>query len=51
MPKNIVMCCDGTGNEFGERKSSVIRLYETLVCKASFWMVGNTPTACKSGFA
>jgi|SRR5215472_9173721 len=31
MAKNIVICCDGTGNEFGERKSNVIKLYETLV--------------------
>jgi uncharacterized protein (DUF2235 family) len=32
MPKNIVVCCDGTGNEFGEEKSNVIKLYKTLVC-------------------
>lgn len=35
MPKNIVVCCDGTGNEFGEQKSNVIKLYETLVCNAA----------------
>jgi len=34
MPKNIVVCCDGTGNEFGEEKSNVIKLYKTLVCNA-----------------
>jgi uncharacterized protein (DUF2235 family) len=32
MAKNIVVCCDGTGNEFGEEKSNVIKLYKTLVC-------------------
>jgi uncharacterized protein (DUF2235 family) len=32
MAKNIVVCCDGTGNEFGEQKSNVIKLYETLAC-------------------
>src|SRR5712691_10915204 len=31
MPKNIVICCDGTGNEFGGQKSNVIKLYETLI--------------------
>lgn len=30
MPKNIVMCCDGTGNEFGEAQSNVVKLYKTL---------------------
>jgi uncharacterized protein (DUF2235 family) len=34
MPKNIVVCCDGTGNEFAEQKSNVIKLYKTLVCDA-----------------
>jgi uncharacterized protein (DUF2235 family) len=33
--KNIVICCDGTGNEFGERTSNVIKLYQTLVRDAS----------------
>lgn len=35
MPKNIVVCCDGTGNEFGESKSNVIKLYKTLVFDAA----------------
>jgi uncharacterized protein (DUF2235 family) len=30
MPKNIVICCDGTGEEFGDRNSNVIKLYGTL---------------------
>ena len=30
MPKNIVICCDGTGNEFGNQNSNVIKLYHTL---------------------
>lgn len=28
--KNIVICCDGTGDEFGETKSNVIKLYQCL---------------------
>jgi uncharacterized protein (DUF2235 family) len=31
MPKNIVLCLDGTGNEFGDTNSNVIKLYETLI--------------------
>jgi uncharacterized protein (DUF2235 family) len=31
MPKNIVICCDGTGNEFGDNNSNVVKLYSTLV--------------------
>ena len=32
MPKNMVICCDGTGNEFGDQKSNVVKLYKMLVC-------------------
>jgi uncharacterized protein (DUF2235 family) len=35
MAKNIVICCDGTGNEFGEQNSNVVKLYKTLVCNAA----------------
>jgi hypothetical protein len=28
MAKNIVICCDGTGNEFGEQNSNVVKLYK-----------------------
>jgi len=31
MPKNIVICCDGTGNQFGENNSNVVKLYSVLV--------------------
>src|SRR3984957_15588290 len=31
MAKNIVLCCDGTGNEFSESKSNVVKLYKMLV--------------------
>ena len=31
MSKNIVICCDGTGNEFGDNNSNVVKLYSTLV--------------------
>jgi len=27
MAKNIVICCDGTGNEFGDHNSNVVKLY------------------------
>lgn len=28
--RNIVVCCDGTGNEFGDSNSNVVKLYSTL---------------------
>jgi uncharacterized protein (DUF2235 family) len=28
--KNVVVCCDGTGNEFGTTNSNVVRLYSVL---------------------
>lgn len=31
MPKNIVICCDGTGNQFGTVNSNVVKLYSVLV--------------------
>lgn len=31
MAKNIVICCDGTGNEFGDHNSNVVKLYATLI--------------------
>ena len=31
MAKNIVVCCDGTGNEFGDCNSNVVKLYSTLI--------------------
>ena len=30
MPKNIVVCCDGTGNEFGNANSNVVKLFSVL---------------------
>ncbi|ADW68375.1 T6SS phospholipase effector Tle1-like catalytic domain-containing protein [Granulicella tundricola] len=30
MPKNIVVCCDGTGNEFGDSNSNVVKLYTCM---------------------
>ena len=29
--KNIVICCDGTGNEYGPNNTNVVRLYESIV--------------------
>jgi uncharacterized protein (DUF2235 family) len=31
MAKNIVLCCDGTANEFARNRTNVIKLYSTLV--------------------
>lgn len=35
MSKNIVICCDGTGNEFGAQNSNVVKLYKMIVCNES----------------
>jgi uncharacterized protein (DUF2235 family) len=35
MSKNIVVCCDGTGNESGACNSNVIKLDKMLVCNES----------------
>ncbi len=34
-PRNIVICCDGTGNEFGDSNSNVVKLYTTLEVDAA----------------
>jgi uncharacterized protein (DUF2235 family) len=31
MPKNIVICCDGTANEFAKDRTNVLKLYSALV--------------------
>src|SRR5438477_11845333 len=31
MAKNIVVCCDGTANEFANANTNVVKLYSTLV--------------------
>jgi uncharacterized protein (DUF2235 family) len=30
MAKNIIVCCDGTGNEYGDNNSNVLKLYSIL---------------------
>src|SRR5215470_5044633 len=30
MPKNIVLCCDGTAEEYGDNNSNVVKLYSLL---------------------
>ena len=30
MPRNIIVCCDGTNNEFGPENTNVVRLVEIL---------------------
>ena len=31
MPKNIVICCDGTGNEYGNKNTNVVKIFQILV--------------------
>jgi uncharacterized protein (DUF2235 family) len=31
MPKNLVICCDGTANEFARDNTNVVKLYSTLL--------------------
>jgi uncharacterized protein (DUF2235 family) len=31
MPKNVVVCCDGTANEFAQDRTNVVKLFYTLV--------------------
>jgi uncharacterized protein (DUF2235 family) len=31
MSKNIVVCCDGTANEFAQNRTNVIKLYSVLL--------------------
>ena len=31
MGKNIVICCDGTGNEYGRNNTNVVKLYASIV--------------------
>ena len=35
MPQNIVICCDGTGNEYGLHNTNVVKLYEAIVRDAN----------------
>ena len=35
MSKNLVICCDGTNNEFGKENTSVVRLVQTIVRDAT----------------
>ena len=35
MPKNIITCCDGTGNEYGQHNTNVVKLYEAIVRDAN----------------
>ena len=35
MPKNIIICCDGTGNEYGQHNTNVVKLYEAIVRDAN----------------
>ena len=37
MPKNIIICCDGTGNEYGQHNTNVVKLYEAIDLSRSTW--------------
>jgi uncharacterized protein (DUF2235 family) len=42
-PRNIVICCDGTGNKFGLENSNVVKLYTTLYihdCQIGYYHPG-----------
>lgn len=43
MPKNIVVCCDGTANEFARDKTNVIKLYSTLIYDPSVQVASYHP--------
>jgi len=30
MPKNIIICCDGTGNEYGTKNTNVVKLFDII---------------------
>ncbi len=30
MPKNIIICCDGTGNEYGNKNTNVVKLFQII---------------------
>jgi uncharacterized protein (DUF2235 family) len=30
LAKNVLVCCDGTGNEFGVRNTNVVRLFQII---------------------
>ena len=34
-PKNIVVCCDGTGNQYGTDNSNVVKMYTCLLVNSS----------------
>jgi uncharacterized protein (DUF2235 family) len=46
MPKNIIICCDGTGNDFHnpDTDSNVVKLYNTLhICpeQIAYYPIGS----------
>lgn len=42
-PKNIVICCDGTGNQYGDHNTNVVKLYEMLAFGDDFQKVFYDP--------
>jgi len=51
MPKDIVICCDGTGNEIGTTISNVLKLYRVLEKSEQqrvYYQPGVGPSACRT---
>lgn len=34
MAKNIIICCDGTANQYGKNNTNVVKLYEIILIDA-----------------
>jgi hypothetical protein len=45
MAKNIVICCDDTGNEFSGRNSNAINLYKMIICDEG--QITYLPSRCR----
>jgi uncharacterized protein (DUF2235 family) len=43
MPRNIVLCCDGTANEFASDRTNVVKLFYGLVQDADRQIVSYHP--------
>src|ERR1700716_1696898 len=49
MPKNIVVCCDGTANEFAKDGTNVVKLYYALEQDAAKQVTYYSPGAGNNG--
>jgi uncharacterized protein (DUF2235 family) len=58
MPKNVVICCDGTANEFAQNITNVVKLHSVLIhsanCQVTFYHPGlgtMEPAGALTGFS